>query len=616
MNTKNCHRLMLLLPMLVACVAASALVIPAGTFYFDNSLTGYDAVKMVYGSDSRAETYVVSMTHESDNLWSITFDAAVPDMYRYTFAATTLPDGKITDTFSNVKNDISNNRGEYRTATTSADIVVGGVFTPTSGDNWAQGSWKLPTVSEVGYSGTLPVLYINTDDGNDITSRDEYVTATYYIDNLGLVGYESIGSADAPLALQVRGRGNYTWTGFNKKPYRLKFDAKAKPLGMNSSRHFVLLASADDELVFLRNTVGFELSHRLGLSYTPDQQPVEVVINGDYKGMYLLAENIRVAKDRVNIFEMDDEATDDVTGGWIVEIDNYDDPAQVKITEGNGATLRVTYHSPEVLSTEQEQYLINQMSAINNAVYVSDKTSQQWEQLVDLETLARFYIVQEIMDDAESFHGSCYMHKDRGDEAKWMFGPVWDFGNAMRRSSDKFIYTNPPFGQTWIGEMAKFERFQNMVTALWRQFLGSEYDSLNAFIDEFMGKIAVAAQYDAQRWPEYGAANPYERCNQFKQMLQAKVDWLITQWGEADALPGVDAHAAVVVWSRGNEVAVTSDAVISRVTVWGIDGMRVAQATPGAEVCSLQCPLGVYVVEVTLANGTRHVEKVAITAAR
>ena len=597
----------------LCAISAFAVDIPAGTFYFDNSLTKYSQVKFVYGRDDSNESYVVSMTQHQGDIWRITFAETAKNMYRYTFAATTLDDGKVNNNFSTLKNLISNARGEYRTATTDQQIIVGGVYTPTSGDNWAQGAWKLPQASPYGYSGTLPVMFINTDSGNEITSRDEYVTATYYIDNLGLDGYTSIGSADAPLTLQVRGRGNYTWTGFDKKPYRLKFDAKAKPLGMNSSRHFVLLAHADDNMAFLRNTVGFELSRRLGLNYTPNQQPVELVINGTYRGLYMLTENIRIAKDRVNIFEMEDNATDDVTGGWIVEIDNYDDPAQIKITEGNGETLRITYKTPEILSTEQHNYLTQQMNAIDDAIYVADKASQQWEQLVDIDTLARFYIVQEIMDNAESFHGSCYIHRDRGADKKWVFGPVWDFGNSFHRGTDKFIYTDPPFGQTWIGEIARFPRFQSVVTALWRKFLGESYESLDSFIDSFIGQISTAAAYDAQRWPSYGNSNVSSCASDFKNMLGQKVSWLTGKWGEANSIAVTEADAQATVYAQAGGLAIAADANIAQVVVYTTDGRVAASLAPNQPTCSIACPDGIYVVDIMLQGG-RHIVAKAVAA--
>ena len=88
-------------------------------------------------------------------------------------------------------------------------------------------------------SGSLPVIYIDTPGRQPITSKTDYVqNATYWIDPMGQEGIDAVGAKDAPLLTQIRGRGNYTWTGFEKKPYRLKLDTKQAMLGMNKSRHW------------------------------------------------------------------------------------------------------------------------------------------------------------------------------------------------------------------------------------------------------------------------------------------------------------------------------------------------------------------------------------------
>ena len=70
-------------------------------------------------------------------------------------------------------------------------------------------------------SATLPVLYIQTQNSTPITSKDYYLQATYYLDAKALAGYETIGSAQQPLSMEIKGRGNYTWRDFDKKPYRI-----------------------------------------------------------------------------------------------------------------------------------------------------------------------------------------------------------------------------------------------------------------------------------------------------------------------------------------------------------------------------------------------------------
>lgn len=537
MTKKN----ILLLPMLMMLSAftARALDIPQGTFYFDNSLTKYSVVKFVFGSYSNPESYVISMAHEDDDLWSITIPETVTGMYRYCFAETSLADGMYTETFPDLKDRISNTLGEKRTTTCELSIPVGWVFTPTSGSNWATGMWVKPG-DAMSYSGTLPVMFINTEGAVPITSKDEYVYADYYVDNMGIEGIENVGSQDAPQLMEIRGRGNYTWSDFDKKPYRIKLDQKTPLLGMKRNKHFALLAHPDDKLGFLRNTVGFELSRRLGLAWTPAQQPVEVVLNGDYLGLYMLTEIIRVEPDRVNITEQANYETNRflITGGWLVEIDNYLEEEQIRTVEGNGNSIWSTYKSPELLSDEQRSYLTGLINTANAAIYVNDKTNNSWEKYIDPDTLACFYLTQELLDDTESFHGSCYWHKENGDSTKIMFGPVWDFGNAFHRTPNRFIYDQPAFTQTWIGEIAKFPHFQEIVLKHWNRYVRMHHKSMDEFIDDFIGKIYYAAMSDAARWPQYGNPDILNDRDTFKSYFHSKYSWLASQWGEPSDVPG------------------------------------------------------------------------------
>lgn len=537
MTKKN----ILLLPMLMMLSAftAGALDIPQGTFYFDNSLTKYTVVKFVFGSYSNPESYVMSMTHEDDDLWSITIPETVTGMYRYCFAETSLADGMYNETFPDLKDRISNTLGEKRTTTCELSIPVGWVFTPTSGSNWATGTWVKPG-DAMSYSGTLPVMFINTEGAVPITSKEEYVYADYYVDNMGIEGIENVGSQDAPQLMEIRGRGNYTWSDFDKKPYRIKLDQKTPLLGMKRNKHFALLAHPDDKLGFLRNTVGFELSRRLGLAWTPAQQPVEVVLNGDYLGLYMLTEIIRVEPDRVNITEQANYETNRflITGGWLVEIDNYLEEEQVRTVEGNGNSIWSTYKSPELLSDEQRTYLTGLINTANAAIYVNDKTNNSWEKYIDPDTLACFYLTQELLDDTESFHGSCYWHKENGDSTKIMFGPVWDFGNAFHRTPNRFIYDQPAFTQTWIGEIAKFPHFQEIVLKHWNRYVRMHHKSMDEFIDDFIGKIYYAAMSDAARWPQYGNPDILNDRDTFKSYFHSKYSWLASQWGEPSDVPG------------------------------------------------------------------------------
>ena len=345
---------------LLAVVRIHALTIPQGTLYFDNSKTNYSAVHFVYGSESPAVTYVVSMTQDG-NKWRVDIPETVNNMYRFTFVGGQLTDGTYNQSFSNYKEYVSKTLNLQRTATSDAQMQSGDIFVPESGDNWAQGYWTSlaawqasqgGTTPSASISGTLPVVYINTQNQAAISSTETYVAGSLYIDPLNS-GYEPLGSFASPVSAQFKGRGNYTWTGFDKKPYRIKLDVKQPILGMPNNRHWCLLAHADDNLGFLKNTVGFMLSEQIGLRWTPRVRPVELVINGKYYGLYFLTEHVRIASNRVKITEQEDNSADSVSGGWLVEIDNYAEAGNINLTEGNGKQVMITIKEPEVLSAQQ-----------------------------------------------------------------------------------------------------------------------------------------------------------------------------------------------------------------------------------------------------------------------
>ena len=388
--------------------------------------------------------------------------------------------------------------------------------------------------AQPGGQGSVPVMYITTTGGTMPVDKEDKVAATMYIDPNGS-SYEALGTAAEPVSFTLSGRGNYTWTGFDKKPYKLKFDKKTSVFGLPKDKTWAILAHADDDSGFMRNTGGFEISRQLGLAWTPNQVPVEVVFNGNYHGLYFLTETVKVNEGRVNITEQADLETnpDAITGGWLVEIDNYDTDPHVTVTEGGGWDYPIwfTYKSPEALSPAQEEWLTAQMQKINDLIYGDKNSTELWDYL-DLDAAVRFYLVQEIMDDTESYHGSCYLHRDLGEGAKWTFGPVWDFGNAFHRwNKGNFIYDRPTFHQVWIGELAKFPAFKEKLDEAWNQFYAEVYPTLPAFISDFTKQVSGAAAADAQRWPQYGQSNISEANNNFAYLLDQSVNWLKSKWG-------------------------------------------------------------------------------------
>lgn len=515
--------------------ACHALTVPAGTYYFDNSKLNYSSVKFVYGNDAESTTHILALTKTSDGRYSFTIDNNVTGQTHYFFTNTALPVGTTQEAVTAVK-DLIVQRGEHRTQTfkdvDNAPMIPGATFVPATTDLYTSGTWQTEGNLSPHASGTLPVMYINTEGGVAITSKEDYVRATLYVDPMGTADCPASGTQDTPLALSIKGRGNWTWTGFSKKPYRLKLDAKTPLLGMTKSKHFVLMAGADDNLGCLRNPLGYELSRRMKLAWTPACRPLEVVLNGDYIGLYFLTENIRVDADRVNITEQNDNSDEDVTGGWLVEVDNYNTDPHISVTMSDkNQDMWITYKSPELLSANQESYLQQQFNAIRDAVYATDKNSTEWENLIDMYAMARLYVVRELMQDEEGFHGSFYLHKDRGADTKWVAGPVWDFGNAYNNDRHSYIWDNPQFECFLIDHIYQFPRFQEAVKNVFGDFYRDAYASMDKFIDQLASSISSAAVSDCNRWPSYGTNDEMGKAATIKSRLHEKVSWLVSQWG-------------------------------------------------------------------------------------
>ncbi len=386
-----------------------------------------------------------------------------------------------------------------------------------------------PTAS---VSGTLPVIYIQTTDNAPIDSKETYVSGTLSIDPLN-TGMPALNE----VAAQFKGRGNWTWSGFDKKPYKIKFDTKQSVLGMPKNKYWCLLAHADDYLGYLKNTVGFMLSEQIGLRWTPRFQPVELVLNGTYQGLYFLTEHVRIGSNRVNITEQADNATDSVSGGWLVEIDNYSSEGNITFHEGNGQYVMVSLKEPEVLSAQQRDYIEQQIYTLNDAIYGASAT-QLWG-MMDVEEAAKYYLVQEIMEDCESYHGSCYLYKDRdrnGIVDKWKFGPVWDFGNAFDRQQQTWIYDRPVWPQYWIGQIAQWPEFQTKVSENWYTYYHSYLSATRSRIADFVTSIEQAARNDAERWRGSQGycdnSHMEDRKNDFLNRFNSRIDWLYSQWGE------------------------------------------------------------------------------------
>ena len=404
---------------------------------------------------------------------------------------------------------------------------------------------KAPENSALTPTGTLPVLCIVTDPAlldKDIDDK-VYRDGGYWLEVPEGSEFEAIGSSESPLPLQIKTRGNWTRRAFSKKPFKIKLAEKQPMLGLSKSKHFVLMAHADDRLAFLRDHMAFWTARQLELPWAPSDQAIELVINGDYRGLYFVTESIRVEKDRVNITELNDneETPELCSGGYIVEIDNETEPNQIYFDDW-GHELPLTFEAPEEYSEIQKRFITDQFTKINDLIHAHDP--ELWSYL-DLDMLARYYIVQEVIDNQEMFNGSTFIYRDRGKDQKWIFSPVWDFGSSFYRDYGEamFCHEQTFFYNFWIKDILTTEGFSKKVAETWNWAGGEKLSGFSAEAARYVANLESAAKRDGDRWrgcpvPVYAYAGTvadnsdihpiHER---YMSLYNRKRTFLMNQWG-------------------------------------------------------------------------------------
>lgn len=392
-------------------------------------------------------------------------------------------------------------------------------------------------------SGTLPVLYINTENGDSIKSKEVYLSGTYWLDALGNDTISPIGSAGNPLALQIRGRGNASWNHF-QKPYRLKLDKKASFYNLPKSKHWVLLHHSQGYAEWAASEAGFELARLIGLGWASNMKPVELVLNNVYDGLYFLTENIKIDPNRLDIYEQPDmfEQPDTIPYGWLVEIDNYYDEYQTVLPENDKWDIRYTHKAPEILSEAQQEWFNKEMTKVHELLYNAPTDNPEWMEHVDAVSLARYFIVRELIDDPDGFNGSCYIHRDMKEDAKWTMGPVWDLSCQLREKTDFTIFmpADYSFIPHWITGALRFPHFQEIVINEWNGFYNSnKLEQLYNHVNTFGLALQDAMDASNTRWSQHKleADNLCEVVNRYIGKN--------AKWFDANAKRLMDAYAGV-----------------------------------------------------------------------
>ena len=256
----------------------------------------------------------------------------------------------------------------------------------------------------------LPVMYINTENDTEITSKEEYVNAHLRIVEDIYTRSGEIFESD----VTIKGRGNSTWS-LPKKPYALKFDKKTSLLGEPKDKSWVLLANYTDK-TNLRNEASFFMGRISNLEWTPRTHFVELFMNEVYCGTYQLCEKIKIADSRVNI-------TDD---GYLMEIDQPDriGPEDISFKTKN---LTFCVKDPDIEKNgERHKWISDYVNKAEEALLGSNflDETEGYANYFDKVSFVDWYLINEITKNNDAcFFSSCYLNITPGGKLK--MGPLW-----------------------------------------------------------------------------------------------------------------------------------------------------------------------------------------------
>ena len=242
----------------------------------------------------------------------------------------------------------------------------------------------------------LPQILISTSNV-PITDKTKYVNAVFSVESKILRG-------------SIRGRGHATW-GYEKKPYKIKLESEQSLFGFGKSREWVLLAEYRD-FSFMRTAILFELSRLTGISYTLGYKHVELYLNDEYQGVYVLAESVQKSPSRIDI-------ADD---GFIIEDDQYWEDEDLSFS----STLDIHYTFKYPKPGNMDGARLKSISAYIDRME-SSLLAGNTEGYLDLDSFSKWYLVTELLglSDPNIF----YVLKSKRDNLT--MGPLWDAESCL-----------------------------------------------------------------------------------------------------------------------------------------------------------------------------------------
>lgn len=383
----------------------------------------------------------------------------------------------------------------------------------------------------------------------------------------------------------IKGRGNSTW-GYNKKPYNIKFDKKTDLFEMGKAKKWSLLANYLDDS-HMRNHIALNLAENVGIPYTSKYVFIDLYVNNEYYGNYLLCESVEVGETRVDINDLEgdteDENTEDldaytlggaqvsdykklvagtqkwvnipnnpanISGGYLLEYElpnRYVDEVSGFVTNRNQT---IVVKSPEYASESQVKYISALYQEFEDAVYSEtgyNSLGKHYTEYIDVASFVKMYVFQEYVRNLDAGLTSFYIHKDM-DSDLFVASPVWDFDYALGNSFSVYG-TNLSYPNGWWAGVIYYrtdnaaQYLPTVLNALYRQddffalatqewqtvFSPLISDTYFGVLSDYIGIMKSACVMNAVRWNSFSTTTFAETENEYNKYISSVLLPFLTQ---------------------------------------------------------------------------------------
>jgi hypothetical protein len=393
-------------------------------------------------------------------------------------------------------------------------------------------SWFVPPFEF--YKSNLPIVVLNTF-GIEIPDEPKIDAEMGIIFNgEGQVNYltDSLNEFFGPIAIETRGSSS---SSFPAKSYGLEtrgpdsVNYNASIFNWPADNDWILYAPYTDKSM-IRNVLTYHLGNEMG-RWTPRTKLCELMLNGEYMGVYVFMERIKQNPGRVNVDELlpTDTLNNELSGGYILKVDKttaggviaWDSPYPAQ-TPSN-ATIGIQMHDPELIELHPSQlnYIQTYFTDWEDALVSSNFADpiQGYRSYIDVPSFIDFFLVNEISKNVDGYRISSFFYKERFSEGnKLVAGPLWDFNIAWGNSD--YCEGGETYGweinfntvcgggnnPSWWNRLLEDSLYANEVNCRWSELRATLLDTtyLYNYIDSLALILETPATRHYQRWPILG----------------------------------------------------------------------------------------------------------------